>query len=109
MSIARQDEAHTHMKFIQSDFHGNVVLMQIPLLSPLNKQNGYVQVPHSIQVLNQMINTLPWPGKGLCNFIQINEYLTDMVHFTLIFMSTKFCVNVREIFPSECCKSLIQI
>lgn len=72
--------------------------MQILLLRPLNKKNGYVQVPHSIQVLNQIINNLPWPGKGLFNFIQINESLTEMVCCTLIFMSTKFCVNVRDIF-----------
>lgn len=85
-------------------------LLQILLLSPLNKENGYVQVPHSIQVLNQMINTFPWPGKSLCNLIQINESLTAMVCFTLIFMSTKFCVNVRDIFfPSECWKSFVQI
>lgn len=85
-------------------------LLQILLLSPLNKENGYVQVPHSIQVLNQMINTFPWPGKSLCNLIQINESLTAMVCFTLIFMSTKFCVNVIDIFfPSECWKSFIQI
>lgn len=47
-------------------------LLQILLLSPLKKQNGYVHVPHSIQVLNQIINTLPWPCKSLCNLIQIN-------------------------------------
>lgn len=84
--------------------------MQILLQSPLNQQNGYVHVPQSILVLNQIINTLLWAGKGLCTFIQINESLTEMVCFTLIFMSTKFCVNEREIFfPSACCKSLIQI